>query len=107
MASDHSTLLQVLQGTGGTGLRAAVGLGQLPGVTGHCERLSATDLVFLELEDANVSMHIGALCLFAGARAAGVRARDSCTPRKGFSGRRTSFFSPVKIQAVDGTRLDG
>lgn len=35
-------------------------------MTGHCERLSATDLVFLELEDANVSMHIGALCVFEG-----------------------------------------
>jgi hypothetical protein len=35
-------------------------------MTGHYERLSATDLVFLELEDANVSMHIGALCVFEG-----------------------------------------
>lgn len=32
----------------------------------HYDRLSATDLVFLELEDANVSMHIGAVCLFDG-----------------------------------------
>jgi diacylglycerol O-acyltransferase len=30
------------------------------------DRLSATDLVFLELEDANVSMQIGAVCVFEG-----------------------------------------
>ena len=47
-------------------MHAAVGFVQFPGVNGHCERLSATDLVFLELEDANVSMHIGALCIFEG-----------------------------------------
>ena len=28
--------------------------------------MSATDLVFLELEDASVSMHIGAVCIFEG-----------------------------------------
>jgi WS/DGAT/MGAT family acyltransferase len=48
------------------GLALGGGFGSVPGVTGHCERLSATDLVFLELEDANVSMHIGALCIFEG-----------------------------------------
>ncbi len=32
----------------------------------HYDRLSATDLVFLELEDGAVTMHIGAVCVFAG-----------------------------------------
>ena len=33
----------------------------------HYDRLNATDMVFLELEDANVSMHIGAVSVFEGA----------------------------------------
>ena len=39
----------------------------------HYDRLSATDLVFLELEDAAVTMHIGAVCLFEGAPLLGRR----------------------------------
>lgn len=31
------------------------------------DRLTATDLIFLGLEDANVSMHIGAVCVFEAA----------------------------------------
>jgi WS/DGAT/MGAT family acyltransferase len=41
----------------------------------HYDRLSATDLVFLELEDGAVTMHIGALCLFEGAALLGSRGR--------------------------------
>lgn len=32
----------------------------------HYDRLSATDLVFLDLEDDKVSMHIGAVSIFEG-----------------------------------------
>ncbi len=41
----------------------------------HYDRLSATDLVFLALEDANVSMHIGAVCVFEGGPLLGRRRR--------------------------------
>jgi len=40
----------------------------------HYDRLSATDLVFLELESGNVSMHIGAVCIFDGEALLGRRA---------------------------------
>ena len=33
----------------------------------HAERLSALDLSFLELEDANAHMHIGAVSIFDAA----------------------------------------
>lgn len=39
----------------------------------HYDRLSATDLVFLELEDGTVTMHIGAVCVFEGGPLRGAR----------------------------------
>ena len=53
-------------------------------MTGHYERLSATDLVFLELEDANVSMHIGALCVFEGRGLLGRDGRLDMRRMRGF-----------------------
>ncbi|MFN8644223.1 MAG: wax ester/triacylglycerol synthase family O-acyltransferase [Candidatus Binatia bacterium] len=39
----------------------------------HYDRLSASDLVFLEMEDGPITMHIGAVCVFDGTSLLGTR----------------------------------